>query len=110
MGSGWHIPLQYPHWFQCLAQNFLNPNLVSSTIVDLIDHTTGAWKTDLVRFVYPEPQCSEILSIPLPKTRTVEDKLLWKHSSSGEFVVKKNAYNLLLKDEALKFHGHLRPS
>ena len=37
------------------------------------------------------------MKIPLPKTNARGDKLLWKHSKSGEFEVK-TAYRLLLKD------------
>lgn len=106
--SGWDIPLQHPFWFQCPTQNLLNPNLVFCIIADLIDHIVGIWKANLVRSVYIGPQYSNILSILLLKTKAVVDKILWKHSSSGEFVVK-NAYKMLLKDEALKSPGHLRP-
>ena len=108
MGNGWDIPFQHPIWFQCPTQNLLNPNLVFGTVADLIDHTAGIWKADLVRSVYIGPQCSDILRIPLSKTGAVADKVLWKHSSSREFVVK-NAYKMLLKDEDLKSPGHLRP-
>jgi len=61
----------------------------------------------LVRSVYIGPQYSDILSIPLLKTGAVVDKIIWKHSSSREFVVK-NAFKMLLKDEALKSPGHLK--
>ena len=108
VGNGWDIPFQHPIWFQCPTQNLLNPNLVSGTVADLIDHTAGIWKADLVRSIYTGPQCSNILRIPLSKTGAVADKVLWKHSTSREFVVK-NAYKMLLKDEALKSPGHLRP-
>lgn len=43
------------------------------------------------------PLCYEIFRIPISKTGTIPDKLLWKHSNSGDFKVKK-AYALLLKD------------
>ena len=45
----------------------------------------------------PFPICKEIMKIPLPKTNAGGDKLLWKHSKSGDFEVK-IAYRLLLKD------------
>ena len=85
VGKGLDIPLNHPDWFQCPTQNLQNPNLLTGTVADLIDHNTGVWKADLVRAVYPFLQCSEILSIPISKTGGVSDKLLWKHSSSGEY-------------------------
>uniref|UniRef100_A0A7N2L005 Uncharacterized protein n=1 Tax=Quercus lobata TaxID=97700 RepID=A0A7N2L005_QUELO len=85
VGKGLDIPLNHPDWFQCPTQNLQNPNLLTGTVADLIDHNTGVWKADLVRAVYPFVQCSEILSIPISKTGGVSDKLLWKHSSSGEY-------------------------
>lgn len=97
VGSGANIPLNHPNQFKCLEQNLQNRNLVFGFVVDLINHSRGVWKCDLVKKLYPQPQCGEILRIPISKTGVVSDKLLWKHSSSWEYSVK-NAYNLLLKD------------
>lgn len=108
-GKGLDIPLNHPGWFQCPTQNLQNPNLLTGTVADLIDHNTSVWKADLVRAVYPFPQCSEILSIPISKTGAVSDKFLWKHSSSGEYKVK-NVYNLLLKDSTQTSHHHHGPT
>jgi len=94
VGSGADIPLNHTNWFKCLEQNLQNPNLVFGFVANLIDHSRGVWKCDLVKKLYPQPQCGEILRIPISKTGVVSDKLLWKHSSSGECSVK-NAYNLL---------------
>ena len=109
VGKGLDIPLNHPDWFQCPTQNLQNPNLLTGTVADLIDHNTGVWKADLVRAVYLFLQCSEILSIPISKTGGVSDKLLWKYSRSGEYKVK-NAYNLLLKDSTQTSHHYHRPT
>ncbi|KAL0004941.1 hypothetical protein SO802_012502 [Lithocarpus litseifolius] len=67
------------------------------TVADLINHSTGAWKPDLLRSLYPHHVYKEIFSLPISKTGCFNDKLLWKHSSFGDFQVHK-AYSLLLKD------------
>ena len=66
-------------------------------MADLIDQNTNIWNADLVWTIYPYPQRTDILKIPLSKTDSVCDKPLWKHSNNGEFIVK-TAYNLLLED------------
>lgn len=86
----------------------LNAHLGSGTVVDLIDHSKGVWKCDLIKKLYPHPLFDEILRILISKTGMISDKLLWKHSSSGEYSVK-NAYNLLLKDHLQDSHSQLRP-
>ena len=71
--------------------------MTSSTVADLINQQSHKWRADLVRDVYPLPLCKEILQIPLPRISSTGDKLLWKHSNSGEFEVK-TTYRILLKD------------
>ena len=108
VGSGVNIPLNHPDWFKCLEQNLQNTNLGPRTIADLIDHSRGVWKCDLFKKLYPQPQCDEILRIPISKTRVILDKLLWKHSSSKEYSVK-TAYKLLLKEHIQASHTQLKP-
>lgn len=107
VGKKLEIPLNRPNWFQCPEHNLQNPNLIIGIVADLIDHSAGVWKANLVKAIYPFPQCSEILSIPISKTGVASDKLLWKHSTSGEYKVK-NAYNLLLRDFFLRSPAQLR--
>lgn len=109
VGNGVGISLKHPNWIKCPDQNLQNPNPISGSVANLIDHSRGVRKSDLVRKVYPHPQSSEILKIPISKTGGVSDKLLWKHSSSGEYKVK-NAYSLLLKDYIQNSPIHLGPS
>lgn len=86
IGKCYDVLLRHQDWFK-------SPN----SVADLIDQNTNNWKPDLIWATYPYPQWSEILKIPLSKTSSVSDKLLWKHSNNGEFKVK-NAYNLLFED------------
>ena len=71
------IPLHHPDWFRCADQNLQNVNLKSGTVADLIDQSRDVWKCDLVRKLYPQPQCDEILQIPISKAGVISDKLLW---------------------------------
>ena len=41
MGNGAGISLKHPNWIKCPDQNLQNPNLVSSSIANLIDHSRG---------------------------------------------------------------------
>ena len=68
-------------------------------MADLIDHTNHSWNSGLVKTLYPHPLSEEILNLPISKTGTGIDKLVWKHSASGDYQVKK-AYNLLSKGTA----------
>ena len=79
--------------------------MTTGTVADLIDQQSHKWKIDLIRDIYPFPICKEILQIPLPRIYSVDDKLLWKHSNSGEFEVKK-AYNILLEDYLTLYIDH----
>ena len=63
-------------------------------MANLIDPISKSWKYELFKKHYPYPLCIEILHLPLPKTDNIKGELLWRHSSSGEYKVKK-AYHLL---------------
>ena len=63
-------------------------------MADLIDSSTHAWKPNLVKAIYPSPISNEILSLPISTIGADADRLVWKHSSSGDYQVKKT-YNLL---------------
>ena len=99
IGRGSYIPITHKDWFSQLTNLWDNnfSGTAPRTVVDLINHSTGAWKPDLLRSLYPHHVCKEIFSLPISKTGCFNDKLLWKHSSSGDFQVHK-AYSLLLKD------------
>lgn len=97
VGGGTNIPLNHQAWFECSPLNHNNPRRLNGTVVDLIDPCTHSWKPDLIRAMYPYPEWFEILKTPLSKTSSIEDKLLWKYSSSGAFKVKA-AYEILLED------------
>ena len=69
-------------------------------MADLNDHTNHSWNPGHVKSLYPHPSSEEILNLPISKTGTRIDQLVWKHSSSGVYQVKKT-YNLLSKEIAL---------
>ena len=56
--------------------------------------TSRTWKHDLIRRLYQPHTCKEILQLPLSRTSSLEDKLLWRHSNSREYKVNK-AYSML---------------
>ena len=97
VNKGLDIPLRDNEWFRC-KHNMLNiPFIIDGAIADLINQKNHSWNADLVRAYYPFPTYEEIMKIPLPKINAGGDKLLWKHSKSGDFEVK-TAYRLLLKN------------
>lgn len=63
-------------------------------MADLIDNANHAWRQKHVRAFYPNPMSFEILSLPISKIGTDVDKLVWRHSSLGDYQVKK-AYNII---------------
>lgn len=97
IGNGHQIPLSHTNWFHCLNQTLREQNLTNGTMVDLIENNTKSWNFGLVRKLYHFPIAKEILQIPIPKTQGNDDKLIWKHSTSGEYKVKK-AYNLIYQN------------
>ena len=66
-------------------------------MADLIDSSTHASKPNLVKAIYPSPISNEILSLPISTIGADADRQVWKHSSSGDYQVKK-AYNLLSRN------------
>ena len=77
--------------------NLSHPSLTTKTVGDLIDQHTKNWKADLVISLFPFPLASTILQIPISKTNSVQDTLLWKYSKNGKYQVKK-AYDFLARD------------
>lgn len=98
IGSGDNIPLTHPDWFHCPNTILLENNLFNVTVADLVNQDTKSWNVDLVRMLYHSPDCEEILNLPLPRTSRIKDRLLLKHSSSGEYKVNK-AYRMLHQNE-----------
>ena len=105
IGKGFDIPLTHQAWYPCSTQNLNNTNLQSKTVADLINHSNGTWKPDLVRAIYPYPISEEIMSNPISKTGTVADKLLWKYSNSGVFKVR-DTYKLIQEDTSSSCSNH----
>ena len=89
VGSGTNITLDHSAWFPCQPHMLNHHSLSTSTVADLIDHTSHSWKSDLIRTLYPQPNCKEILNTSISRTGAGVDKIVWKHSSSGEFHAKK---------------------
>ena len=94
IGNSHQIFLSYPDWFHCLNQTLREHRLTNGTMADLFDNQTKSWNCDLVRKLYHPSTAKEILQIPKPKTKGNDDKLIWKHSTSGDYKVNK-AYNLI---------------
>ena len=99
MGNGYNIPLNHKDWFSHSNLNLSQFHLPIGTVGDLIDQNSWEWNADLVRSLYPFPHVSPILQIPISKTNSVQDKLVWKHSMNGEYQVHK-AYELLIGEDA----------
>ena len=72
-------------------------NLSEGTVADHIDSVFHAWKPNLVRALYPGPISQEVLRLPTSKTKSVSDRLVWRHSSLEDYQVKK-AYEVIAKD------------
>ena len=100
IGSEYQIPLTHPDWFQYSKLSLLENNLLDGTVVELIDYRSKSWRNDLVKKLYQFLACEEILQLPLPRTSGIEDRLLWKHSTSGEYKVNK-AYRMLYQNHYL---------
>lgn len=77
----------------CLMEN----NLLNGTIADLIDQDTKTWKVNLIRRLYHPYVAKEICLLPLSRLSNMDDELLWKYSSSGDYKVKK-AYQMLFQN------------
>lgn len=106
IGDGHNIPLTHPNWFRCSNHNLIRNNLLGGSIADLINQDTRTWNQTILKKLYHPNICNEIMHIPIPKSSRLEDKLLWKHSTSGEYRVNK-AYSLIQQD-GLSAMGHHR--
>lgn len=60
-------------------------NLSEGIVADLIDSVSHAWKPNLVRALYPGPISQEVLRLPISKTGSISNRLVWRHSSSGDY-------------------------
>ena len=96
--NGYNIPLNHKDWFSHLNLNLSQIHLSTGSVGDLIDQDSREWKADLVRSLYPFPQASAILQIPISETNSMQDKIVWKHSINGEYQVHK-AYDLLIEED-----------
>ena len=104
IGDGYNIPLKHKDWVQWSPLNLQDHRLPTGTVGDLINHTSASWNCNLVRDLYPPSLASKIFQIPISETNSVQDKLVWKHSSDGVYNVKK-AYEIL-KLEQLQPTNH----
>ena len=86
-GKGFDIPYNHSSWFHGSPQPPNGGNFYLGTVTDLINNNTKDWKPDLVRQVYPYLTSKEVLKYPPPKTDNGTDRLLWRHSSTGEYQV-----------------------
>ncbi len=91
-GSRWHlgndvrINICEDHWTSIrLHRSPLSGSL--EKVNDLIDGDTRQWKTSLIRATFLLHEVATILAIPLALASTT-DRLLWKHTKSGEFSVR----------------------
>ena len=107
--KGYDISLNHQDWFKNSSQNLNSSRLFIGTVADLIDQGTNTWKLDLVRALYPYLQWFEIMKIPLSKTGSISDKLLWKYSITGDFKVK-IAYKLLVEDSCTSSQNQSKPA
>ena len=94
IGDGYNIPLKHKDWVQWSPLNLQDHRLPTGIVGDLIIHTSASWNCDLVRALYPPSLARKIFQFPISKTNSVQDKLVWKHSSDGVYNVKK-AYEIL---------------
>ena len=63
-------------------------------MVDLINQDSRTWNQTLIRKLHQPHISKGILQLPIPRTIGLEDKLLWRHSNSGEHKVSK-AYSMI---------------
>ena len=94
VGDGYNIPLTHPVSPNLDLNNLRFP---TGTVGDLIDHNTKSWKVDMIRNIYPHQQAMKILQLPVSKTGSAQDQVLWKHAKNGVYQIK-FAYELLLKE------------
>ena len=92
--NGFDIPLNHKSCFHSSSLNFQDPRLPTGMVKDLIDHNTSSWKIALVKALYSPQQARDIFQIPIPKTNSVQDKLVWRHSRNRDYQVR-IAYELI---------------
>lgn len=85
IGSGSNVPLSHKDWFPCQTHVMEQHNLSEGIVADLIDSVSHAWKPNLVRALYPGPISQEVLRLPISKTGSISNRLVWRHSSSGDY-------------------------
>lgn len=102
VGDGYNIPLQHKDWFHCPSLNLQDHRLPIGTVGDLIDHNSASWNHDLIKTLYLHPVARQIMQIPISRTKSVPDKLVWRHSCDGEYKFR-IAYEMLNSE-------HLPPS
>lgn len=106
IGDGHHIPLTHPDWFRCSNHNLIRNNLLGGSAADLINQDSRTWNQTLLKKLYHPNISNKIMQIPISRATGLEDKLLWKHSTSGDYRVNK-AYSLIQQD-GLSAMGHHR--
>ena len=94
IGDGYQIPLTHPNWFKCSNHNLIRNNLLGGIVADLINQNKRTWNHTLIRKLYQPHISKEIMQLHIPRTFGLEDKLLWRHSNSGEYKVNK-AYSMI---------------
>ena len=92
----------------CALPILADNHLIDGTVADLIDPNSRTWRFDLVKKLYHFPVCMEICQLPLPRTDGNQDRLLWKHSGSGEYKVKK-AYQIIQQSTCSSIISSERP-
>ncbi len=106
VGNGSNIPLNHPLWYQTKPDV---PNHIrdqTQTVTDLIDSINAQWNSERILQLYDHETSQKIFSIPLSKVafHSLPDKIIWPHSTTGEYQVKK-AYQLL-HQSASPPHSH----
>ena len=74
----------------------------------LIDANTGGWKADQINKLFLPYEARLVLSIPL-SIKIPADRLIWSHSSSGEFTTR-SAYKLLVSRASASNASSLNPN
>lgn len=95
IGRGQNISLTKQYWFKSNSDSLSRFGLQNGTVADLFDQSSYSWNFDLIRAIYSHAQWSDIMAIPISKTASVSDELVWKYSADGECKVR-TAYSLVL--------------
>jgi hypothetical protein len=96
VGRGHDILVNHPLWFQFKPGA---PTLIAdkvTRVVDLINQENATWKTEVITQLYDKNTTKKILGLAIPKiqSQSTKDQIIWPHSNSGDYQVKK-AYTLL---------------